>query len=216
MTAGSEPMFGLDPSRVGQLRRALDRLAQPGRKWISFAFLTKDEVACLTKLAERQSFRSAHPEVSYKSNRVFQDFDICFPAPRIDAFDQFAGCLERGLFKAGQMMTPSPFSTDFRFNDFAIQRYPPGSRGIGVHRDGLRYRHIVVIATLAGKSRLFSTPSRDGRKRRVIDDRPGRIVLLSAPAFAGRAGESARPLHGVDHVQGGRLSMGLRVESPIK
>ncbi len=216
MTAGSEPMFGLDPSRVGQLRRALDRLAQPGRKWISFAFLTEDEVACLTNLAERQSFRSAHPEVSYKSNRVFQDFDICFPAPRIDAFDQFAGCLERGLFKAGQMMTPSPFSADFRFNDFAIQRYPPGSRGIGVHRDGLRYRHIVVIATLAGKSRLFSTPSRDGRKRRVIDDRPGRIVLLSAPAFAGRAGESARPLHGVDHVQGGRLSMGLRVESPIK
>ena len=216
MKAGSEPMFGLDPSRVGQLRRALDRLAQPGRKWISFAFLTEDEVACLAKLAERQSFRSAHPEVSYKSNRVFQDFDICFPAPRIDAFDQFAGCLERGLFKAGQMMTPSPFSTDFRFNDFAIQRYPPGSRGIGVHRDGLRYRHIVVIATLAGKSRLFSTPSRDGRKRRVIDDRPGRIVLFSAPAFAGRAGETARPLHGVDHVQGGRLSMGLRVEYPVK
>ena len=212
----SEPMFGLDPSRVGQLRCALNRLAQPGRKWISFAFLTKDEVACLTKFAERQSFRSAHPEVGYKSNRVFQDFDICFPAPRIDAFDQFAYCLERGLFKAGQMMTPSPFSTDFRFNDFAIQRYPPGSRGIGVHRDGLRYRHIVVIATLAGKSRLFSTPSRDGRKRRVIDDRPGRIVLFSAPAFAGRAGEAARPLHGVDHVQGGRLSMGLRVESPIK
>ena len=209
-------MFGLDPSRVGQLRRALVRLAQPGRKWISFAFLTEDEVACLTKLAERQSFRSAYPEVSYKSNRVFQDFDICFPAPRIDAFDQFADCLERGLFKAGQMMTPSPFSTDFRFNDFAIQRYPQGSRGIGIHHDGLRYRHIVVIATLAGKSRLFSTPSRDGRKRRVIDDRPGRIVLLSAPAFAGRAGEAARPFHGVDHVQGGRLSMGLRVESPIK
>jgi hypothetical protein len=216
VTVESEAMFGLDPSRVGQLRCALNRLAQPGRKWISFAFLTKDEVACLTKFAERQSFRSAHPEVGYKSNRVFQDFDICFPAPRIDAFDQFAYCLERGLFKAGQMMTPSPFSTDFRFNDFAIQRYPPGSRGIGVHRDGLRYRHIVVIATLAGKSRLFSTPSRDGRKRRVIDDRPGRIVLFSAPAFAGRAGEAARPLHGVDHVQGGRLSMGLRVESPIK
>ena len=113
-------------------------------------------------------------------------------------------------------MTPSPFSTDFRFNDFAIQRYPPGSRGIGVHHDGLRYRHIVVIATLAGKSRLFSTPSRDGIKRQVIDDRPGRIVLLSAPAFAGRTDEAARPLHGVDQVQGGRLSLGLRVECAKK
>ena len=106
------------------------RLAQPGRQWVSFNFLTKDEVACLTKLAERQSFRSARPEISYKSNRVFQDFDICFPAPRIDAFDQFAHCLEKGLFQAGQMMTPSPFSTDFWFDDFAIQRYPPDHVGL--------------------------------------------------------------------------------------
>jgi hypothetical protein len=214
-------MFGLDPSRVGQLRRALNRLAQPGRQWVSFAFLTKDEVARLTNLAEHQPFRNAHPEISYKSNCVFQDFDICFPAPRVDAFDQFANCLETGLFQAGQMMTPSPFSTNFRFDDFAIQRYPPGSRGIGVHRDGLRYQHIVVIATLAGQSRLFTTPSRDGGQRRVIDDRPGRIVLLSAPAFAGRTGEAARPLHGVDHVQGGAchwgcVSLGLRVECPKK
>ena len=209
-------MFGLDPSRVGQLWRALHRLSQPGRQWVSFTFLTKDEVTCLIKFAERQLFRSAQPNISYKSNRVFQDFEICFPAPRIGAFDQFSYCLEKGLFQAGQMMTPSPFSTDFRFDDFAIQRYPPGSRGIGIHRDGLRYRHIVVIATLAGKSRLFSASSRDGGKRRVIDDRPGRIVLLSAPAFAGRTGEAARPLHGVDHVQGGRLSLGLRVGCPEK
>ena len=209
-------MFGLDPSRIRQLRRALKRLAQPGRQWVSFTFLTKDEVACLTNFAERQSFRGACPEISYKSNRVFQDFDVCFPAPRIDAFDRFAHCLETGLFQAGQMMTPSPFSIDFRFDDFAIQRYPPGSRGIGVHRDGLRYQHIVVIATLAGQSRLFATPSRDGGRRRVIDDRPGRIVLLSAPAFAGRTGKVARPLHGVDHVQGGRLSLGLRVVCPKK
>ena len=72
--------------------------------------------------------------------------------------------------------------------------------------------HIVVIATLAGQSRLFVAPSRDGGKRRVIDDRPGRIVLLSAPGFAGRTGEVARAFHGVDRVQGGRLSLGLRVE----
>ena len=209
-------MFGLDPSRVWQLRRALKRLAQPGRQWVSFAFLSKDEVSCLTKLAEHQPFRGVCPEISYKSNRIFQDFDICFPAPRIDAFDRFAHCLETGLFQAGQMMTPSPFSIDFRFDDFAIQRYPPGSRGIGVHRDGVRYQHIVVIATLSGQSRLFTTPNRNGAQRRVIDDRPGRIVLLSAPAFAGRTGEVARPLHGVDQVQGGRLSLGLRVECPKK
>ena len=111
-------MFGLDPSRIAQLRRALSRLAQPGRQWVSFAFLTKDEVACLTKLAERQPFRSARPEISYKSNRVFQDFEVRFPAPRIDAFDQFAHCLETGLAQAGQMMTPSPFLTNFRIQNW--------------------------------------------------------------------------------------------------
>ena len=69
-------MFGLDPSRVGQLRHALTRLAQPGRQWVSFAFLTKDEVACLSKLAKRQPFRSPRPEINYKSNRVFQDLSL--------------------------------------------------------------------------------------------------------------------------------------------
>ena len=207
-------LFELYATRIGQLRRALLRLAKPGCQWVSFVFFNRNELACLTRLAERQKFRSARPEVSFKDNRVFQDFDICFPAPRIDAFDRFAHCLETGLYRAGQDITPSPFSTAFRFNDFAIQRYAPGSQGIGVHRDGERYKHIVVIATLAGNSRLFATGSRDGLQRRMIDDRPGRIVLLSAPSFAGREGEVARPLHGVDRVHGGRLSLGLRIKNP--
>jgi len=205
-------LFELNATRLKILRRALLRLVKPGCQWVSFAFLTENELACLTRQAGRQKFRSARPKVSYKGNSVFQDFDICFPAPRIDVFDRFAHCLETGLYQAGQMITPSPFSTAFNFNDFAIQRYAPGSQGIGVHRDGERYQHIVVIATLAGNSRLFATNSRDGRQRRMINDRPGRIVLLSAPSFAGRKGGEARPLHGVDHVCGGRLSLGLRVE----
>ena len=209
---GINGLFELDSTRFGRIRRALLRLMKPGCQWVSFAFLTENEVACLTQLANQQKFRNAHPEVSFKNNRVFQDFDVCFPAPRIDAFNCFAHCLETGLYQAGQMITPSPFLTAFRFNDFAIQRYAPGSQGIGVHRDGERYQHIVVIATLAGNSRLFATNSRDGRQRRMINDRPGRIVLLSAPSFAGRKGGEARPLHGVDHVYGGRLSLGLRVE----
>ena len=49
-----------------------------------------------------------------------------------------------------------------------------------------------------------------GRSKRRIDDRPGRLVLLSAEGFAGRSGEDARPLHGVDRVNGGRLSLGFR------
>ena len=209
---GIDVLFELDSTRLGKLRRALLRLMKPGCQWTSFAFFTENELACLKRLAKRQKFRNARPEVSFRDNRVVQDFDICFPAPRIDAFDRFAHCLETGLYRAGKTITPSPFSTAFIFNDFAIQRYASGSQGIGVHRDGERYQNIVVVATLAGNSRLFATNSRDGLQRRMINDRPGRIVLLSAPLFAGREGELARPLHGVDNVHGGRLSLGLRVE----
>lgn len=208
-----DPMFTLDPKRLGILRRALIRLARPNRRWVSFSFLRNDELACLRALAQDQEFRTARPEVHYKGRQTVQDFDICFPAPRVAAFDAFAHFMETGLYQAGNLMSQSPFCHPFRFNDFAIQRYPPKSRGIGIHRDGLRYRHIVVIVTLAGQSRLFATESRSGEVRHVIDDRPGRIVLLSAPQFAGRDGEAARPLHGVDRVRHGRLSIGLRVEA---
>ena len=65
---------------------------------------------------------------------------------------------------------------------------------------------------LSGYSELFACKDRGGSGRIVINDRPGRIVLLSAPRFAGRADMAARPLHGVDNIKGGRLSLGLRVE----
>ena len=74
----------------------------------------------------------------------------------------------------------------------------------------MKYRQIVVIITLDGASRLFTCADRQGSAKRRIDDRPGRLVLLSADGFAGRSGEDARPLHGVDRVSGGRLSLGFR------
>ena len=119
----TDGLFELNAARLGQLQRALRRLAKPGCQWVSFAFFTENEVACLTRLAERQKFRTARPVVSFRGNPVIQDFDICFPAPRIDVFDRFARCLETSLYRAGQMITPSPFSTALSFNDFSIQRY---------------------------------------------------------------------------------------------
>ena len=75
-------------------------------------------------------------------------------------------------------------------------------------------RGIVAIVTLEGGSRLFTCDDREGRNARTLDDRPGRIVLLSAAGFAGREAEDARPLHGVDRVTGGRLSLGFRYLPP--
>ena len=203
-------MFKITGKRHNQLRTALARLATPSRRWVSLDFFTDAEITALKNLAGTQQFRTAQSEIVHRKNRVFQDFDVCFPAPRIGAFDDLAAGLESGLFAAGATLAQNPFETRFHFDDFAIQRYPAGSRGIGIHRDGKRYKHIVVIITLAGQSRLFSTTSRAGETRQRIDDRPGRLVLLSADGFAGRFDEDSRPLHGVDCVRTGRLSIGFR------
>ena len=203
-------MFEITGERRNKLRKALARLAAPPRRWVSLDFFTDVEITTLKNLAGMQTFRTAQSEIVHRENRVFQDFDVCFPAPRIGAFDDLAAGLESGLFMAGAMLAHNPFETHFRFDDFAIQRYAAGSRGIGIHRDGKRYKHIVVIINLAGQSRLFSTANRTGEARQRIDDRPGRLVLLSADGFAGRYDEGSRPLHGVDCVQTGRLSIGFR------
>ena len=81
-----------------------------------------------------------------------------------------------------------------------------------MHRDGKRYHGIVVIVTLDGESRLVSCVDRAGSAKRRIDDRPGRVVLLTATEFDGRSDEAVRPLHMVDQVHGGRLSIGFRYE----
>ena len=203
-------MFAITDTRQKKLRRALVRLAQPSRRWVSLDFFSDAEINVLVDFARAQQFRRAQSEIVHRANRVFQDFDVCFPAPRLGVFDDLAAGLELGLFAAGSELAQNPFTSRFRFDDFAIQRYPAGSRGIGIHRDGKRYKHIVVIITLAGQSRLFSTTSRTGEMRQRINDRPGRLVLLSADGFAGCHDEDARPLHGVDCVRTGRLSIGFR------
>ncbi len=206
-------MFELSHTRIKQLCHALARLQQPNRRCVSLFFFNKDEVALLRQTALNQEFRKARPEINHKGRAVFQDFDICFPAPRAGVFDQLATQLETGLIRASVSLPNPPLAEPLNLLDFAIQRYPVGARGIGIHRDGVRYRQIVVIITLDGTSRLFTCADRQGKAKRRINDCPGRLVLLSAEGFAGRSGEDARPLHGVDSVNGGRLSLGLRTAS---
>lgn len=196
-------MFELTAQRDRILHRALRRLAVPERRFVTVDFFNDTEVEALRIFALAQEFRTAQTEIKHKGRCVHQDFDVCFPAPRVGVFESLANMLEQGIYAYGA-------PDGFQLNDFAIQNYPKMSRGIGIHRDGLRYPHVVLIITLAGSSRLFACDNRDGQNKRRIDDRPGRLVLLSAAGFGDREGEDARPLHGVDQLSGGRLSLGLR------
>ena len=155
--------------------------------------------------------RRARPVAGKPGREVPQDFDICFPAPRRGELDRLATLLE-GL--VAETAGPGGYLGEpLTLNDLAVQRYPPGSTGIGVHRDALRYRGLVFIVTLAGDSRFCLCDDREGGGARVLDDKPGMLGILSAPGFAGREGVEARPFHFVDQVQGGRLSIGLRHDS---
>ena len=80
-------MFELTERRQQKLQTEIARLAQPARRWVSFDFFSDAEIASLAELAEAQTFRQAQSEITHRENRVFQDFDVCFPAPRIGAFD---------------------------------------------------------------------------------------------------------------------------------
>ena len=99
-------MFELNDGRVRQLRRGLSRLQQPDRRYVSFSFFTGEEVALLRQTALAQEFRRAQNEIRHKGRAVFQDFDVCFPAPRTGAFDQVATQLETGLFRHCSYIVP--------------------------------------------------------------------------------------------------------------
>lgn len=205
-----EALFTASPGRISAMKRALNGLCAPHRRVASLDFLHPAELVSLREFADRQNYRLARPVIEHKGRRVMQDFEVCFPAPRIGVFDQLARLLEETADAANSLLDPAPLAVPVDLADFAIQRYPAGSSGIGIHRDGKRYRGLVFIVTLAGRSRLFSCETREGDAMRPIDDRPGRVVILSAEGFAGREGEAARPLHGIDRVTGGRLSLGFR------
>ncbi len=201
-------MFRSSKRRVAALADGLDQLAGSPLAAASIPFFSPDEIAGLIRYTQTLQWRTARQLVG---NGVHQDFQICLPAPRRAALDQLADLLEDHLTEISSQQ-PDLFDRPFFFNDLAVQHYLPGSKGIGIHRDGVRYRNLVCIVTLAGQSRFLIAEDRQGSKITVLDDSPGQLVLLAAPGFYGLADPKKRPLHAVDQVTSGRLSLGLRHE----
>ena len=200
-------MFDNTPVRQQKFHAALDRLSKPESHFVSFSFFSPDEIASMIADTADLSFRAATPVVG---NNVHQDMEVCFPAPRIASFEACASLLEDLVCDWPDFDTS--IAKPFALNDFAVQRYGPQSKGIGIHKDGLRYRNLVFIICLDGVSRLFHCQDRQGHKKIAINDAPGRIVILKAPGFVG-FDPDRRVLHGVDRISKGRLSIGFRCEA---
>ena len=199
-------MFEASQIRIDALHQALDSLSCDEMTHIALPFFNGDEIASMIADTKALSFREATKIVG---NNVHQDMRVCFPAPRIASFDACATLLEEGV-NGWQNRVPFIKET-LHLNDFAVQDYPAGSQGIGIHKDGLRYKYLVFIITLKGQSRLFYTTTRDGDERIAIDDAPGQLVMIKAPEF-GDFDPARRLLHGVDQITTGRLSIGFRHE----
>ena len=199
-------MFDLHNKRQKAFHQALSSLSSPEETHCAIPFFADDEIAAMVADTKGLDFRQAQNVVG---NNVHQDMRVCFPAPRIASFEACASLLEAGVNswpdRAKFIQQP------LYLNDFAVQDYPANSKGIGIHKDGLRYKYLVFIITLSGRSRLFHSTMREGAERRVLDDWPGQLVILKAPNFKGFDSDR-RLLHGVDNITDGRLSIGFRHE----
>ena len=140
---------------------------------------------------------------------VWQDFEICMTFPERSIFRDFARVLEVMTNQALALM-PEPPLAQVRYNDLAVQRYRPGSRGITPHRDHIRYQGLVALVILTGEARFYTCADRSGADAREIPSPPGCLLLMRAPGYAGA---KTRPFHMLKDVASYRVSLGLRFDT---
>ena len=202
-------MFDINNKKKKKILSQLKSLSSMERKIISFTYFSSEEVQCLINYCSQLTFREASP---LTKTGVIQDFSICFPAPKVGAMEE---CINHFNLIFSDPKLKCFFSSILEFNDIAVQKYEEGSSGIGIHRDGQRYRDLILIICLSGQSDFFITNSRNGSPTQIIDDTPGRLIMMAGPGFRTLRAPSQRLLHGVKNVKKGRLSLGLRCDTTL-
>jgi len=201
----------IDKKFINYLKVGLTSIRNNKCRYISFPFLSDSTIVSLTNQVSKFRFRKAKPLVGHS---VTQDFDICFPATRIGKIDQLATSIENLFSQTLKLMYNPPIKCP-KFNDISIQRYKPGSLGISPHKDHKKYISVIIIITLSGRSDLCICEDRQGLNPLVLSDTPGNIVVLPASEFITLNNNCIRPIHFVNNIANGRLSIGLRQNSEI-
>ena len=203
--------FFLNKSSVNKLMKGLVNINQEKSNHISIPFISKPFIFELIEQASILHFRKARALVG---NSVTQDFEICFPAPRDGAIDILATSIERLFLEAINSLREPPIKGP-KFNDIAMQRYVSGSVGISPHKDHKKYTSVIIIVTLSGRSNFCVCDDRNGKNAKILDDRPGNILILPATGFKVLSNVFNRPIHFVNSISDGRLSIGLRQNNEI-
>ncbi|MDA0229794.1 MAG: hypothetical protein O3B21_06350 [Proteobacteria bacterium] len=192
-------------SDARQAGETLVRLAEVDAA--SLPLLAADELPALLSAAVALPFRTVRNEIGSGAALVRQDFDICMAPPKPGALWDLAARLEAYLAHALGAVRQPLLTGPLRLNDLVAQRYPPGSLGITAHRDHARYTGLVGLILLSGNGRFFVCETRSGKGAREILWRPGELLLMRAPGFAGR---DDRPFHYLSDITSQRYSLGLR------
>ena len=106
------------------------------------------------------------------------------------------------------LQAPANFSVTARLNSVGVQKYPPGSIGITLHRDESRYVNLISIFVLKGKAPFLFSLDRNPSHAIVIQTGPGDLILLRAPRGASSPTEKRlRPFHAVGRVPQERITL---------
>ena len=198
--------FKIYEETINSLAQGLIKISENKKNYISLKFISNDFLLKLIKQVSTFEYRKAKPVVG---NSVSQDFEVCFPAPKIGCIEILSNAIENLFIKSTKLIKNPPIQK-VQFNDIAIQKYLPYSSGISPHKDHKKYISVIVIVTLSGKSKFYLCQNRDGRNAQVVDDTPGNIVILPATGFKMINNNFVRPIHFVSDITDGRLSIGLR------
>ena len=198
--------FKIDEESIYRLAQGLIKMSENKKNYISLKFISNDFLLKLIKQVSTFEYRKAKPVVG---NSVSQDFEVCFPAPKIGCIEILSNAIENLFIKSTKLIKNPPIQK-VQFNDIAIQKYLPYSSGISPHKDHKKYISVIIIVTLSGKSKFYLCQNRDGRNAQVVDDTPGNIVILPATGFKMINNNFVRPIHFVSDITDGRLSIGLR------
>ncbi len=198
--------FKIYEETINKLAQGLIKMSENKKNYISLKFISNDFLLKLIKQVSTFEYRKAKPVVG---NSVSQDFEVCFPAPKIGCIEILSNAIENLFIKSTKLIKNPPIQK-VQFNDIAIQKYLPYSSGISPHKDHKKYISVIIIVTLSGKSKFYLCQNRDGRNAQVVDDTPGNIVILPATGFKMINNNFVRPIHFVSDITDGRLSIGLR------
>ena len=198
--------FKIYEETINRLAQGLIKISENKKNYISLKFISNDFLLKLIKQVSTFEYRKAKPVVG---NSVSQDFEVCFPAPKIGCIEILSNAIENLFIKSTKLIKNPPIQK-VQFNDIAIQKYLPYSSGISPHKDHKKYISVIIIVTLSGKSKFYLCQNRDGRNSQVVDDTPGNIVILPATGFKMINNNFVRPIHFVSDITDGRLSIGLR------